>query len=87
MFTPRRIKQADLIDGGGTGDQKLTKEALRDLRLIGWSNGGLLICNFSRYPSGILMSAGSDNRLFKSLKKKKKVIKNRKGKGIWLLYS
>lgn len=62
-YTPER--QTSRPRGTAQG-QKLTKEALRDLRLMGWSKGGLLICSFSRYPSGILMSAGRDSRLFKS---------------------
>lgn len=44
----------------------LTSEALRDRRLRGWSKGGLLSCSFSRYPSGIRISAGRDRRLFRS---------------------
>ena len=62
-YTPER--QTSRPSGPAQG-QKLTKEALRDLRLMGWSKGGLLICSFSRYPSGILISAGRDSRLFKS---------------------
>ena len=46
----------------------LTSEALRERRLSGWSKGGLLSCIFSRYPSGIRMSAGSDSRLLRSYK-------------------
>lgn len=53
----------------------LTSDARRERRLRGWSNGGLLSCSFSRYPSGIRMSAGRDSRLFRSCRHQNKYLK------------